>query len=596
MNYMIPFFVLSGFMCVHADVADVIYSGGTILTINDQQPRVEALAVNDGRILAVGALDDVSKLKGEATRMVDLDGKTMIPGFIDPHSHIAQYEMTWGMPVLNPPPVGDVRSIADIVAKMRAYLARANIPAGELMLGNGYDDSLLDERRHPTRHDLDQVSTNHPVVAVHASGHLIAANSFALNLVGYTRETKDPEGGLIRRDERGDPNGVCEELAGLPFLALMKPNPMEKQLANIVEIQNLYARYGITTAQDGISMAQNIALLREAAKRNLLFIDVVSYPRWDMFNDVLRGERTLDIEYHPPMLGCCAIGHHEARDDDEPAAISDASKTVVGIYQNRLKIAGIKITADGSPQGKTAFLTKPYVRPPAGQPDDYRGYSTVTQDELDQWFDVAYEKNVQLIVHCNGDAAADMMIAAARKAIETHGLKDLRPVMIHAQMIRHDQVDAMKDLGIVPSFFTAHTYYWGDWHINETVGRERAYGMSPAGYAAQRGIKFTNHSDAPVVPPDPLMVMWTAVNRISRSGEVVGPGERITPLDALKACTIHAAAQYFEEAQKGSLEAGKLADMVILDRNPLNVDPLGIKEINVVETIKEGKTIYSSGN
>jgi len=417
---MVSLTFLSVFFATCADEADAIYSGGTILTMDDRQPEAEALAIKDGRILAVGAKSEMSKLKGERTRMIDLGGKALLPGFIDSHSHLAQYEMTWGMPVLSPPPVGDVRRIADIVAKMKAHLDAQQVPSGGLILGNGYDDSLLEERRHPTRHDLDQISSHHPVLAVHASGHLIVANSFALNLVGYSRETKDPDGGLIRRDEHGNPNGVCEELAGLPFIALLKPNPIEKQLSNLVEIQDLYARYGITTAQDGISMAQNIALLREAAKRGLLKIDVVSYPRWDMFNDVLRGERTLDIEYHPPMFGCCAMGMHEGGADKDEVAISDEAKTVVGVYQNRFKIAGIKITADGSPQGKTAFLTKPYVRPPAGQPEDYRGYATVTQDELDRWFDLAYEKNVQLIVHCNGDAAADMMIAAARKAIETH--------------------------------------------------------------------------------------------------------------------------------------------------------------------------------
>jgi hypothetical protein len=186
-----------------------------------------------------------------------------------------------------------------------------------------------------------------------------------------------------------------------------------------------------------------------------------------------------------------------------------------------------------------------------------------------------------------------MMIRSVRKTVKKYGKKDLRPVMIHAQMIRHDQVDDMAELGIVPGFFTAHTFYWGDWHINETVGQVRAFGMSPASYALKDGIRFTNHSDAPIVPPDPMMVMWTAVNRLSRSGVVVGPDERISPLEALRAMTINSARQYFEERSKGSLEPGKRADLVILDRNPLKVAPIEIREVKVLETIKDGVTIYT---
>ena len=589
----------AGFVAVAAAVAigadprpaDVIYSGGDILTMDDARPRAEALAVRDGRILAVGAAAEVGKTRGPDTRAVDLGGRTLLPGFIDAHSHLAQYEQTWGMPNLSPPPVGGVNCIADIVAALRRHIGENHVPAGAPVFGFGYDDSMLEERRHPTRGDLDRVSTTNPVLATHASGHLIAANSAALKLVRYTRETRDPDGGVIRRDAAGEPDGVCEELAGLPFLALLKPNPVERQLDNLDEIQAFYARFGITTAQDGISMAPNIRLLREAAARKRLFLDVVAYPRWDQFNDVLRGERKLDVEYHPPMLGCCSAAPHAAGPADA-AVVRDASKVQVGIYQDHFRIGGIKVTGDGSPQGKTAFLTRPYVRPPPGQPADYRGYPTVSQDELDRWFDAAWRHDVQLLVHCNGDAAADMMIAAVRKADAAHGRKDLRPVMIHAQMIRHDQVDAMAALGIVPSFFTAHTYYWGDWHIRETVGRERAFGMSPAARAKARGIPFTNHSDAPIVPPDPMMILWTAVNRLSRSGVVVGPDERIAPVDGLKAMTIHAARQYFEERDKGSLEPGKLADLAILDRNPLAVAPAGIKDIRVVETIKGGRTIF----
>jgi predicted amidohydrolase YtcJ len=450
----------------------------------------------------------------------------------------------------------------------------------------------MKEGRHPTRADLDRVSTEHPVMAVHTSGHLLAANSRALAVVGYTRDTKDPAGGLIQRDASGEPTGVMEELAALPFMMLLKPHDMATQLKNFAEIQDYYLSHGVTTAQDGISMPNDLALMREAANSGLLKIDLVAYPRWDQFNDVLDGKRSLAVDIHPlGSQGADLLGAPVSASAD---AISRKGRAQVGIYQKRLKIGGIKITGDGAPVAKTAFLTQPYLKPPHGMAADYKAYPSVTQAELDRWFDLAWRNNLQLLVHCNGDAAADQMLRAARKAIAKHGMKELRPVMIHAQFVRQDQLDAMVELGITPSFFSGHTYYWGDWHINETVGQARAFGMSPMASAKRKGLRFTNHSDAPVVPIDHLMILWTAVNRVSRSGVVVGPDERISALDALRAVTLDAAFQYFEEKRKGSIEVGKLADLVILDQNPLTVEPMAIKDIRVLETIKEGKTVWKS--
>jgi predicted amidohydrolase YtcJ len=383
-----------------------------------------------------------------------------------------------------------------------------------------------------------------------------------------------------------------EELAALPFMMLLKPHDMATQLKNFAEIQDYYLSHGVTTAQDGISMPNDLALMREAANSGLLKIDLVAYPRWDQFNDVLDGKRTLNVDIHPlGSQGADVLGAPVSASAD---AISRKGRAQVGIYQKRLKIGGIKITGDGAPVAKTAFLTEPYLKPPHGMAADYKAYPSVTQAELDRWFDLAWRNNIQLLVHCNGDAAADQMLRAARKAIAKHGKKELRPVMIHAQFVRQDQLDAMVELGITPSFFSGHTFYWGDWHINETVGEKRAFGMSPMASAKKKGLRFTNHTDAPVVPINHLMTMWTAVNRVSRSGVVVGPDERISALDALRAVTLDAAWQYFEEKRKGSIEVGKLADLVILDKNPLAVDAMAIRDIRVLETIKEGQTVWKS--
>jgi len=549
--------------------SDIIYSGGDIITVDPANPSPQAVAVKDGRIVAVGSRKAVEKTwRGPKTQMTDLAGKTLMPGFIDPHSHVAQQVARWGVPTLSPPPVGDVTSIADIVVKLKAYIADNRIPAGTPILAMGYDDSLLKEGHHPTAAELDPISSEHPIALLHQSGHLGAVNTAMLALMGYTKATPNPMGGVIRRTAQGDPDGVLEELALMPLLRLTPPKPMDEQIKTLGQVQAYYASLGITTAQEGIASYSDTALLQAAASRKALILDVVSYERWDSLKD-------LTCEGGKPVI---------IPNQGDPMA--------VGVYQNRLKIGGVKLTGDGSPQGKTAYLTAPYVHPPHGLPDDYRGYPVATTAAADQWFAAGARCKVQVLFHANGDAAADTMIASVAKAQAQYGKSDVHPVMIHAQMIRHDQVDRMAELGIIPSFFTEHTFFWGDWHINETVGQKRAFGMSPAGYALSKGMRFTIHTDAPVLPPNHLTAIWTAVNRVSRSGVVVGPDERISVMEAIKAVTIYSAYQYGEQAQKGSITPGKLADLIILDQDPLKVAPMAIKDIKVVETIKEGQTIF----
>jgi predicted amidohydrolase YtcJ len=582
---------------VEAPIADSIYTNGVIITANDWQPSAEAVAVKDGRILAVGARDQVLRHQGLSTEVVDLKGRTMIPGFIDGHSHICDYGMLWGYPELNPPPVSDVNAVDDIVAKMRRYIQEKKVPRGVAVFGAGYDDSLLAERRHPTREELDRVSTEHPVVILHTSGHLGVANTLALEKVGFVKDAPDPKGGVVRRDpDTGEPTGVVEEQAVFNFLTLMPPKSEEDRMRTLVEIQRYYASLGITTAQDGQTLPASISLLRKAAAQGKLLIDIVSYPKWTIFEKALAGEERLNVEFVRPGYASNIECFHRCGAPEGPVDpnITSEVRAKVGVYSDGLKFGGIKITSDGSPQGKTAYLSQPYLRPPEGQTADYRGYPILPQEEMNRWFDAAYEHNVQVLVHCNGDAAADMMIEAVAEAQRKHGKKDLRPVMIHAQAVRADQLDRMKALGIIPSFFSPHTFYWGDWHINETLGRERAYRIDPLRSALKRGMKFANHTDAPVTPPNQMMVIHSAVNRTSRSGVIVGPQERISAMDALKAVTIWGAYLYFEEKEKGSIEPGKRADLAVLSDNPLTVDDASIKDIKVVQTIKDGRTIYTA--
>ncbi len=539
-----------------------VYRGGTILTMDGDQPRyAEALAIRDGRILAVGTDDEIAALTSESTRVVDLDGRTLLPGFVDAHGHVFNAGFQNASANLLPPPDGEGTDVDGLVEILRAWHADGSSPlAGSgMIIGFGYDDSQLAERRHPTADELDRVSTDVPVLVIHQSGHLGAMNHKALEMAGYGAQTPDPPGGVIRRTADGKtPDGVLEEKAFFrpvfAFFSTLKDETNERLAEAGVAA---YVEYGYTTAQEGRASRANAEVWRRLGAQGKVDIDVAVYP---------------DIQTEADYV--TSVG---TRAD----------------YRGRVRIAGVKLSLDGSPQGKTAWLTRPYRNPPDGQPADYAGYPAIADPvERQRYFDLAFQKDWQMLVHANGDAAADAMIDAIDAAGKRFGRGDRRPVMIHSQTVREDQLDRMVELGIVPSFFSMHTYYWGDWHRDETLGPERAARISPTASALRRGMKFTEHHDAPVALPSSVMVLHSTVNRTTRSGRVLGPEQRIAPYVALKALTDWAAWQHFEQDSKGTLAPGKLADLVILDRNPLEVPPANLRDIVVLETIKEGRTVY----
>ena len=540
--------------------ADLIYSGGPIITINDAQPMAKAVAVRGGRILAVGTRAQVDATRGPGTRMVDLGGRTMLPGFVDPHGHVVMVGIQAVSANLLPAPDGEGNDIAAIIRLLRDWASR-NEPAirrYNLILGFGYDESQIREGRAPNRDDLDRVSTEVPVLIVHASGHLGAANSKALELAGINAATPDPTGGVFRRRPGSrEPDGVMEENALISSLGpLMGRLDRDAWLSIIRAGAEFYASFGYTTAQEGRAFGPALGNLAEAASRGLLPIDVVAYP---------------DILVASDQLGGALHGR---------------------AYRNRLRVGGAKISLDGSPQGKTALLSRPYHIIPPGLPPDYRGLQTAPTDATIEAFSRCYERGWQILAHANGDAAIDLMIAAAREAERRHGKGDRRPVLIHGQTLREDQVDQVRSLGIFPSLFPMHTYYWGDWHRDSVLGPERAENISPTGWLMSRGMPFTSHHDAPVARPDSMRVLSATVTRRSRSGDIIGPRHRVPVPVALKAMTIWAAQQHFEEATKGSIEVGKLADFVVLSDNPLTVDPERLAGLTVVRTIKEGASVH----
>jgi len=540
-------------------VADVIFVGSNIVTMDPNQPTVEAVAVRGETIVAAGSEDDVMALEGAATRVVDLGDRSLLPGFIDAHGHFLSASRSLESLQLHPPPVGDVNNIDDIVRKVQAWIADNDIPPGQTVSGRGYDDSLLEEGRHPTRYDLDRASTDHPIILTHVSGHLQASNSAALAGGNVTADTPDPPGGYIRRVEGSmEPNGVMEETAGGLLGggrggAPQSPEEFDDMVRKSIDV---WLGYGNTTIQNGGGTdAATVQSLAAAADREPFKGDVAVFAGAD--------------------------------------AILDGSVDYAKTYRNGLRVAGVKFVLDGSPQGRTAWITEPHHEGPPGMPADYRSYGRMDPEVYRAGAAALIERGVPFLAHANGDAAMDLMIEGVTEAVEgMDPMPDHRSVIIHAQLMRADQLDQAAELNIVPSFFAAHTFYWGDWHVR-SFGEERGTNVSPARWAIDRGVNFTIHNDAMVVPPDIMRLVWVAVNRTSRSGRVLGPHQRLTVMEALNAVTLGAAYQYFEEDTKGSITVGKQADLVILGENPLTSDPAELQNIPILETFSRGRSVFT---
>ncbi|VXB16772.1 Amidohydrolase [Flavobacterium sp. 9R] len=538
-----------------------MYYGGDIITMEGDQPTyAEALVVKDGKIAFVGGKDEAMKQAGEDHSMVDLKGQTLVPGFVDGHAHFASFGSQAVTANLLANPDGKCDDIPTLIATLKEWHAVNGVDkTNGWIVGMGFDDAALKENRFPTKDDLDKVSKDIPVIAVHISGHFSVMNSKGLEKVGITKDTKDPSGGLIRRVAGSkEPNGVLEELASIPnMLKILTPETPELGDFYMDKGQELALSYGYTTANEGRAMVGNHKTFVDYANKGKFKLDVNS-----------------DVDYTVTK---------------ELMATEWNSKT----YKNHYRIKGVKLTLDGSPQGRTAWRTIPYILPPDGQPKTYKGYPALPEDkEVERVVNEAYSNNWQLSIHCNADASMDQLCRALDKVERKLGSKERRTALIHGQLIRMNQIDSLKKYKIIGSFFPMHTFYWGDWY-KKIIGSEKANQISPIKTALNKGVKVTSHTDAPVALPNLMMIMYTTVNRLSRSGSVMGESERLTPYEALKSLTIWGAYQFFEEDSKGSLKEGKLADLVVLDKNPLKVDPITLKDIKVMQTIKEGKTVYT---
>lgn len=527
-----------------------LYFGGPILTMDKENKTAEAVLTENGKIIAVGNYSD---LKCDAEK-IDLKGKTLMPGFVDGHSHM----LIVGRDIVCTCSLFGCTGFEDMLERIRNFRNERKLFNGEPIFCNGYDLAIMAEGEHPTAAVLDTLGFDNPICCTHQSGHVAAYNTVAMEKAGVLKEDYVcPEDGFAGRDENGRLNGYFEESAKAPFTDMFNKGfdaaMMEKA---ILASQDFYASHGFTTVQEGsANLKERLEVFEKLAKENKLKLDTVFY---------------------------MAAGPENTEYWED--TVSRLGKD----YNNRLKIGGVKMFLDGSPQARTAWLLEPYE----GE-SEYRGYPMFTDEQVEERLSLALKHNLQPLAHCNGDAACEQYANAWAKV--TKGLDEipnLRPVMIHAQTVHYEHLDLMKKTKMMPSFFIGHCYFWGDTHI-KNLG-ERAYRISPAKTALDKGIIFSFHQDSPITEPDMLFSVWCAVNRITRNGVIIGKENRLDVYDALIAATSGGAYTYFEEDTKGILKAGANADFVVLDKDPTQVDPMTIKDIKVLQTIKDDNIIFEA--
>lgn len=509
-----------------------IYINGDFITLEND--NIEALATENDKIIKTGSKAEILEVADANTEIIDLKGNTLMPSFIDAHSHI--FALAKSLMQIS---IDGLTSIEEIKNCLDKY-KKENITDGWIIV-NGYDNNILKNREHITKQELDEIFPDTPVIIENKSRHNGIANSKALEELNITKTTPDSEGGRILFD-----TGLLEENAFIDSLKKIPLPKIEEIMNAFKEAQETYASHGITMAQEGVITNELAKIYKLLADKHEIFLDIVAYMDYKNVDEIKK-------EY----------------------------SEFINKYNNNFKIGGIKIFLDGSPQAKTAWLREAYINEP-----EYYGYRIMKDEDVEELLENSKESNLQILAHCNGDKAAEQYINAIKKV---SGLK--RPVMIHAQLLGLDQLPDVKKYNIIPSFFISHIYYFGDIHI-KNLGMKRAEHISPAGSSLKKNILFTFHQDTPVIEPDMFETIWCAVNRTTRDGKVLGEDEKISVLEAIKTVTTNAAYQYGEEEIKGSLKAGKNADFIIVDKNPLKVAKDELRNIKILETIKDGKVIW----
>ncbi|MEY2909336.1 MAG: hypothetical protein RLZZ602_1859 [Pseudomonadota bacterium] len=534
-----------------------VFINGNVLTMDSDNSVVQAISVRGDRIESLGSSEEILALVEDNTEVTDLRGRTLMPGIVDAHGHFPGSGQKLFSADLNSPPIGDIENMEQMLGKLKA-LAESQ-PEGWVS-GFGYDDTMMAEGRHPTRDDLDKISKDRPVAIIHISGHLAVANTAALAELGIDENTPDPEGGVIQRDPNSPdgtrPNGILEETAARLVLMKRLDLGVTEGIRMTTYAAREYLGVGVTTASAGGMPLGLARLLGPLSRFNVFPQRVALFP---MMEEV--EEAVLDGVWRPEE-----------------------------IEAGRVVAPRVKIIADGSIQGYTGYLSEPYYTPFHADPG-YSGYPSVSREDLFRQVEGLHRQKVRYAIHTNGDAAVQDALDAIEAAQASVPWPEALPLFIHAQMAREDQVKRMAELGVTPSFFSSHTYYWGDRHAAIFMGPERAANMSPAQWALQNGVRYSSHADTPVTPMLPMQVVWSQINRQTTSGAILGPDQRVNPMQALRAVTIDAAWQVFMDEEVGSIEPGKLADLIILSDDPTQVSD--VRELVVERTFIGGAEVYS---
>lgn len=534
-----------------------IYLNATVVTMDETSPRAEAFGVMGDCFSCVGDSGSVKNWGGSEAEVVNLSGRIVLPGLIETHNHLSYFSLRMDHVDCSTPQNKDIPQVLGQLRKRAEQTDKDGI-----VIGWGFDDTLVSDLRHLHRDELDSISTDHFILVTHTSGHLGYVNSRVLDTLKIDASTPDPEGGEIHRDDSGRATGLLKETALFALMDLV-PKLTAAQIKPLLERAAAIANQsGVTSIHDAaIGMEGNgseiVRAYRELARDGQLNVRAyltLIYTLYEQFDQLGMG---------------------------------------TGFGSDRAQLGSIKLFQDGSIQGYTGWLSTAYH---SRQDDGHVGKPIMDQKTLDDHVEKYHASGLQIAIHGNGDAAIESIITAVERAQEKCSRKDPRHLLIHCQTVRDDQLARMKSCGLMPSFFVEHVYYWGDRHRDVFLGPERAARIDPLASCLKAGLPFTLHSDLPVTPMAPFHSIHTAVNRMTRNGELLGPDERISVHDALKAYTTWAAMAGFEEDKKGSIAPGKLADWIVVSDNPLTVDSEKLKEIKVLETVVGGRKVYSDND
>ncbi len=539
-------------MAMTRPAADLILVNGKIITMNIKNELAEAVAVKDEKIIAVGKTPEIKEMAGDGTKVIDLQGKTVTPGFIESHCHPSMA----GPALIFEVDVRTARTINDII-NMLAEKAR-ELPGGKWLKGVGYNDRKLEDKRHPTRWDLDRATTSHPVFLERTDAHLAVVNTEALKLAGLAKDSPDPEGGRFDRDpETGELTGLLMEKGQAPVRNIIPPYTIPERKEGLVAACERLASWGFTSFSDA----------------DVKHDDMVAYQE-------ILAENKLPLRANLMIEGMSIFG---------PGYLSELSGIGIkaGFGNERLRILGTKFFCDGSMSGWTAALYEPY----SNAPTEY-GIIVMPPEELTRGVVTAHRAGLRPIIHAIGDRAIDIALDAIEKALAERPAQDHRMRIEHCSLPTEKAIERIRRLGVIPSSSVGFIPELGSAHLLG-LGQERMKYYFPHRTYLEEGIISVGNSDWYVTSANIAQQIYGLVTRKTYTGETVGADQAISVPDALRLYTVNAAYASFEEKIKGSIEPGKLADLAVLDRDILTVPPAEIKDIKLETTIVGGEIIYS---